>query len=318
MAKSTKTTRKTTQTRASKPQVRATSKRSNSKKSNSIVFGRFMPKRRSHWALLIVVVVLVGAIGSWMLYNSNANTYALSPAGCKIRGRVGQFDEVKGQYLCYSACRPYAGDYIANPNGYGYCSHAVTAASVMSQTKCSSLGRKWVGYVGCARHWMEAAYPDKNVFYNALQCAHDGDDYHVSNSYDYCGSGSPTPTNGIIVGSMPAVGGPNWPGTTDCVAFIKWVLNNHSSRYAGEATGDGRYVAGNLRTMFGYKNIRAPHSVVSMTSSQSAGHVALVDTVHSDGSIVVEESNWNGHWDQRSISASAASGMSYAYISDWE
>jgi hypothetical protein len=328
MTKSTKNTRKTNTSRASKSPTRATSKKS--KKTNGVVFGRLMPKQRSHWAILIVVVVLVGAIGSWLLYNSYANTYGLSPEGCKIRGRVGEFNEAVGKYYCYSACRSYAGNLVANPDGYGYCSHAITAASTMSQTKCSSLGRKWVGTVGCARVWMQAAYPDKKVFYNALQCAKDGADYHVTNTYDYCGSGSSLPSGSIIVGSMSPVGG-SYQGADNCVSFIKWVLDHHSSKYAGGPLGDGGTVAGHLHgsyggTTYNYPSKRAPHAVVSMPNGDggwSPGHVALVDAVRSDGSIVVEESNWNdfnGHpWSSgRVIPASVAKNLVYAYITDWE
>lgn len=316
MPKSTKNTRKTNTSRTSKPPVRATSKKSNSKKSSSVVFGRLMPKRRSHWVLLIVVVAVVGALGSWLLYNSFANTTDLTPTGCKLRGRVGEFSDVSGKYLCYSACRPYAGDWVANPNGYGYCSKAISS---MTQAKCSSLGRQYIGSVGCARLWLQAAYPNKNVWLNALQCARDSDDYHVTNTYDYCSSGS-APSGSVIIGSMSPVGR-GYNGVRDCVAFIKWVLDRHSTKYDGRATGNGGQVAQNLRAAFGYKNVRAPHAVVSMpngSGSWSPGHVALVDTVRSDGSIVVEESNWGDYYHSgRVISASQAKGLSYAYITDW-
>ncbi len=323
MPKTTKNTRKTNTARVSKSPAKSTSKKISNKKKNGVVFGGLMPKRRRNWAVLIILVVLVGTIGSLLLYNSHANTYALTPAGCKIRGRVGEFNDVAGKYYCYSACRDYAGVWVANADGYGYCSRAITAASTMSQSKCSSLGRKWVGTVGCARVWIQAAYPGKNIFNNVLQCAKDGDDYHVSSSYDYCGSGAPTPSGGIIVGSISPVGG-GWAGPTNCVPFVQWIVNIHSSRYDGRPMGaGGADIAGNMRSTYGYKNIRAPHAVASWPRGYAGvnstyGHVALVDAVRSDGSIVVEESNWGDHWHSgRVVSASIANGLNYAYISDW-
>lgn len=328
MPKSTKNTRKTNTSRATKSPVRATSKKSSNKKS-SVVFGRLMPKRRGHWAVLIVVVLLIGAIGSYFIYSSNAVTTNLSPDQCKIRGREGSWDYSKDTYTCTNACRPYAGDWIYNPDGYGWCSHAISTS--IGQDRCSSLGRKFVGAVGCARNWHQYQYPNQNVFVDAIQCAHDGDDYHVTNTIDYCGSGSGTPSNGIIVGSIPGapVGGA-WKGNgiSNCVPFVQWIVNKHSDRYDGHPMGvNGNGLAGAFRSQYGWKNLRAPGSVVSWpaggvpgvggAAAAYYGHTALVDTVKANGDIVVEESNYLAQYDIRTVPASTAAELNYAYVADW-
>lgn len=306
-----KTTRKTTK----KPATRSAVRGGSSSKKKGGLLGRLLPTKQGHWVLLIVVMAVVGGIGSWMLTSSNAGTTALSQNGCDLRGRTGYY-LTGSTYYCRSAsdgspCKSGAGSFVNPSYGYGYCSGALSTS--IGETKCHSLGRHFLAN-GCARRWQQTTKAPP-----AIQCLSGSATYYVTSGYDYCAASGTTSSGNIIVGSMAPVGG-GYGGETNCVSFVKWVLDRHTNRYDGRATGNGGQVAANLRAAFGWRNVRAPHAVVSMPNSGgwSPGHVAIVDTVYSDGSIKIEESNWYGHYDTRTIPASLASGYSYAYSgSDW-
>lgn len=310
MPNKTKTIRKTTKRPAARSAVRVGG---TSKKKQGLL-GRLLPKRQGQWVLLILAMAVIGGVGSWMLTTSQAGTTALSQGGCDLRGRNGYY-LTGSTYYCKnqgdtSPCKSGAGTFVNPSSGYGYCSGALSTS--IGETKCHSLGRHYFTN-GCTRRWQQTTVK------GAIQCLNGAATYYVTSGYDYCATSTTTTSGNIIVGSMAAVGG-SYSGETNCVSFVKWVLNRHTNRYDGRATGNGGQVAGNLRAAFGWKNVRAPHAVVSMPNSGgwSPGHVAIVDAVYSDGSIKIEESNWYGHYDTRTISASLASGYSYAYSgSDW-
>lgn len=264
----------------------------------------------AHWIVPMIVVLIIGAIGGYLyLRSSSAATTSLTGLQCRLLGRP------YSSPTCGDGCVTGAGTYVTSAPTYNYCSKAVSPS--VQGTACTGRGRRLtVGGNGCARRWQQTDLK------GAIQCSDSTATYTVS-TIDYCsgaGSGTTsTPSGSIIVGSMSPVGG-GYGGETNCVSFVKWVLLRHTNAYDGRATGNGGSVAGTLRAAFGWKNIRAPHAVVSLPNSSGwdPGHTAIVDTVHSDGSIVVEESNWYGHYDTRSISAALASGYSYAYSgSDW-
>lgn len=313
MPQKTKTTRKTT-----KKPTRSSVRVGGSSKKNSSLFGRLLSTRRGYWTVLVLVMVLAGGVGTWRLVSSHASTFALTPAQCYLRGRTGSYQQ-GSNYLCedgQSVCNTEkSGTWTVPSGGFGYCTGSVTKASSITKDKCTSLGRVFVGAIGCARRWQQTNA--KGV----VQCLNSSNTYYVQDSYDKCAPAGSTASSGsIIVGSISPVGN-SYGGVTDCVAFIKWVMTHHTNAYNGGSTGNGGQVAANLRNQFGWKNVRAPHAIVSMPNGDggwSPGHVALVIQVKSDGSIVVEESNWNGHHDTRAISASAADNMQYAYSgADW-
>src|SRR5215217_365839 len=112
MPKTTKTTRKTTK----KPAARATVRVGGTSKKKGSLLGRLLPKKQGQWVLVIVVMAIVGGVGSWMLTTSNAGTTALSKGQCDIRGRAGYFRS-DGAYYCKNQndsypCQSGAGSYI--------------------------------------------------------------------------------------------------------------------------------------------------------------------------------------------------------------
>jgi surface antigen len=107
--------------------------------------------------------------------------------------------------------------------------------------------------------------------------------------------------------------------TGNCVAYVKYILSRHSSKYHGEAIGDGKDFAQNL-SRFGYTVNHTPaiHATVSFPTTMADpvhGHVALVAKINKDGSIVVEESNWtnSNSYGTHTVSASKVKFLTYAH-----
>jgi endonuclease/exonuclease/phosphatase family metal-dependent hydrolase len=119
-------------------------------------------------------------------------------------------------------------------------------------------------------------------------------------------------------------------GGGSCVLYVEYILKRHSSKYHGQVditTGtDGMAaytVATNLGRTLGYTVNHTPavHAVVSFPTNlanPSYGHVAIVAKVNSDGSIVVEESNWsNGNaYGTHTVSAATAARLTYAHTEE--
>lgn len=123
--------------------------------------------------------------------------------------------------------------------------------------------------------------------------------------------------------SGAAFGADGFPGGS-CVQYIKYILSRHLTvAYKDTAYGDGKDVAGNIGRLYGVTVDHTPavHSIVSFPAgppytSQSAGHVAIVDTINSDGSLVVEEANWSNTnaYGTHTVKASLVSGLTFAHI----
>jgi surface antigen len=124
---------------------------------------------------------------------------------------------------------------------------------------------------------------------------------------------NPTPSKGYI--------GADGFGSGSCVDYVKYILARHSSKYSGGALGDGKDVARNLgKSPYGYTvdNKPAVHATVSFPTTLAdpvSGHVALVAEIFPDGSIMVEESNWNVtlHYGTHKVSADEVPKLTYAH-----
>lgn len=96
--------------------------------------------------------------------------------------------------------------------------------------------------------------------------------------------------------------------TRQCVDFVKFRLLKHGVLKNAISLGNGKEVVSTLGRL-GYKVNRTPavHSVMSTsaTSTPQWGHTAMVSAVNKDGSIVVEEYNFNTPlgYGKRTISA---------------
>jgi endonuclease/exonuclease/phosphatase family metal-dependent hydrolase len=111
----------------------------------------------------------------------------------------------------------------------------------------------------------------------------------------------------------------------ECVDFVKFRLKKHIDRNKFDSLGNGKDVASGLGSTYGYKvdNTPAVNSVVSWpaggvqgsSANKTYGHVAMVSKVNSDGSIVVEEYNYDTPYGYgtRTIPASAAKLLTYAH-----
>ena len=129
----------------------------------------------SHRRVIALAFILIIALfGAWKITATSADTTNLSYEGCFIRGR-----KWEGFTVCTSTCKDAAAPAVANPVGYMYCSKAVS--TTIGESKCNSLGRQFVGTVGCARRWQQTNTKD------ALQCLDNADTYRDANPYDYCG-----------------------------------------------------------------------------------------------------------------------------------
>jgi hypothetical protein len=171
-----KTKKPSTKSKVTTKTLKAKSKTKSKVKKWSLFRGL---SRTSKIVVAIVVLLSVGAIGTYFVNTSRANTDNLSLEGCYVRGRNGKFDEVSGKYICYSSCRQGAGVWKPNGDGYGYCSNAITES--IGHDKCvNSLERQYVGYVGCARVWQQVKTA------HALQCQDNSDTYFVRDTYDFC------------------------------------------------------------------------------------------------------------------------------------
>lgn len=140
----------------------------------------------------------------------------------------------------------------------------------------------------------------------------------------------PSISGGEMAGSAGADGlgktlGPQGFSGGSCVAYVKWILAKHSSKYHGGTLGNGGWVTEGLgRLGYTVDHTPAVYSTVSFKkpngSSNSAGHTAIVTAVNSDGSIWVDESNYDnpGNYGHRLVSASVAqaSTTTYAHTED--
>lgn len=132
---------------------------------------------------------------------------------------------------------------------------------------------------------------------------------------------TPTPKVGQgFIGNDGFTGG-------SCVVYVEYILSQHSSRYHGQVDitsgtqGIAAYtVASNLGKQLGYavNNVPAVHAVVSFGTSfanPSYGHVAIVAQVNPDGSIVVEEANWDNvdAYGTHLVPASEVPNLTYAH-----
>jgi surface antigen len=111
-------------------------------------------------------------------------------------------------------------------------------------------------------------------------------------------------------------------GGGNCVDYVKYILSRHSSKYKGGALGDGKDVANNLGAL-GYTANHTPavHATVSFPTQfadPTHGHVAIVAQVNSDGSLVVEESNWSNpnRYGTHKVSADIAKQLTYAHTEE--
>jgi surface antigen len=266
----------------------------------------------AHWVLPLIVLVLIGAIGGYIYHQrSGAVTTALSYEQCKLLGR----DFVVSSHTCRSHCLPDAG-IIQYAPVYDYCSNAVAWGP--SHADCDSKNRKWAASGGCTRHWTGTV---GGTYKGALQCkgnSTSGGDkvYHKISGIDYCtgySSSSPSGTGSNFVG-------PDGFGSGQCTDYVKYILARHSSKYNGGSLGDGQYVAHNLGN-YGYNVNHTPaiHATVSFPagfhSNATFGHVGLVAAKHSDGSIEVEESNYNNylHYGHHTVAAGDVSHLTYAH-----
>jgi hypothetical protein len=286
----------------------------------------------AHWILPVLVVLVIGAIGGYLyLRSSSASTTSLTHAQCKLLGRT--FNTTSG--TCNDTCASGAGTYITSAPVYNYCSHAVSTS--VQGTSCTGRGRKLtVGGNGCARYWNQT---DGGNYAGALQCSGNtlsGGSYYyhavAGSGIDYCntsagqssGSTGGSTGGGTTTGSS-FIGADGLGSGNNCVDYIKYVLPRHTSSvasagitaYRSGALGNGIDVADTLHSRYGYKENHTPavHAVVSMSSSQSAGHVALVGAIHSDGSITVEEFNYyvSYGYGRHDISAAKAATLDYAH-----
>lgn len=132
------------------------------------------------------------------------------------------------------------------------------------------------------------------------------------------GGGAGTPGAGYV--------GRDGFGTGNCVDYVKFVLRKHLPKYDGGSLGNGGDVAAGLGSKYGYavNNTPAVHAVVSFPRNMSNpvyGHVAVVSEVKADGSIVIEEANWDVTYGygKRTIPASTANKLLYAHTEvDWK
>lgn len=135
-----------------------------------------------------------------------------------------------------------------------------------------------------------------------------------------------TTPNGPVTPGGSYVGNDGFTGGS-CVVYVEYILERHSARYHGQVdltTGVGGVaaytVAQNLHNTLGYRVDHRPaiHATVSFPArftSQAYGHVAIVAQINPDGSIVVEESNWNtpNGYGTHTVPASEVPYLTYAH-----
>ena len=114
------------------------------------------------------------------------------------------------------------------------------------------------------------------------------------------------------------------PCNGQCVSFVKYRLLKYRSKYHGGALGNGKDVVGNLSKL-GYQtgSTARPGSVfsTSQTSHRELGHTGIVSKVNPDGSIEIEEYNFNKplHYGTRTMTEAEYKnkGYSFAYIEEF-
>jgi surface antigen len=253
----------------------------------------------THWVFPLIVLILIGAVGGYVYHTRSSATTT----------------NLVSSHTCRSSCLPNAG-IIQYAPVYDYCSNAVAWGP--SHAQCDNLNRKWAASGGCARHWTGSV---GDTIKGALQCQ--GNDtsgtgdkvYHKVSGYDYCTGYSSSPG-----GTGSSFIGPDGFGSGQCTDYVKYILARHSSKYNGGSLGNGKDVAGNLGKL-GYTVNHTPaiHATASFPAGFHAdatyGHVAFVAAKNSDGSIEVEESNYNNplHYGHHTVAAADVSHLSYAH-----
>ena len=171
----------------------------------------------------LVVAVLFGTIGSYLLLSSKAAVvdrgtvaYMQTADGCWLAGRVWDGDS------CTTKCRTSGSNYIAKTTAHlGYCSGAI--ATGVGQTSCTDLGRRYVSGTGCSRRI------DQDTTANARQCRYSNNTYYNrADKPDFCGlecSG----TRYIAITTCPAPP-PTTPPTTS-TSFSVWNRDSVNNTY---------------------------------------------------------------------------------------
>lgn len=186
------------------------------------------PKGFAHWILPLLVVVVIGGIGSYLyLHKSTASTTALSASSCTIRGRT------YSSGVCHDTCQSSAGTYITSARVYNYCSGAVSTS--ISDSTCTLLGRKHIEE-GCLRWWRQTR------LYSAAECISNYATYYLA-AKDFCNTTGVPPK--LPSGSTGWV----WPlPTTKHIGSGGYYLATGSKGYhpgidIGATDGSSRYDA---------------------------------------------------------------------------
>lgn len=124
--------------------------------------------------------------------------------------------------------------------------------------------------------------------------------------------GSGTTTGTSLIGDDGFTSG-------SCVIYVQYILSRHYTGYTRQSFGDGYAFVGNFANAYGITVTHTPtlHAVVSFPRSVADpqyGHVAIVSGINADGSILVEESNWDtpNHYGSHTVPAATVGKLDYA------
>lgn len=228
------------------PQKQTKSNKKKSSRQSKIkryLFGR----SRMFYTLAALLVLAFAGYGAWQLTKSHADTYGLTFDQCVIRGRT--WGGTNG--LCTDNCQSGAGPWIKNDNEYGYCGAAIS--ETIGPDKCDSLGRKFVGAIGCARRWQQTRQA------GALQCQAGSDTYYIA-AYDYCDD----------------LSGWVWPLPATHRVTTRWGQDTSRGIHKGIDIGD---VGGDL-----YAHVVAAHSgtVTQIFDSGACGLMMVIKARNTD------------------------------------
>jgi hypothetical protein len=189
------------------------------KKGSQSKLVKFLADRsRRFYVVALVFVVAFAALGAYQQWGrTSAGTDNLNSVECRIRGR--EYGEMNN--YCASVCQPGAGAWIKHEGEFGYCGAAIS--ETIGRDKCNSLGRNYVGVVGCARRWQQTRID------GAIQCQKATDTYFISSTYDYCDD--------------HAGGGWTWPLPATHRVTTRWGESTSKGLHKGIDIGDS---GGNL------------------------------------------------------------------------